>query len=119
MPEMNPIADLATIFHAISGVTVIPAVAWVMHFVIGTLFWGGLFAVLSNKLPGRNAIKGILFGMGAWLLMMVTVEPMAGHGLFGLQTGKVIPVMSFMLHLVYGAILGVIYGKLSKAKTNA
>lgn len=120
MPQMNPIADLVLILQNLSGLSVMPVFAWILHFFIGTVVWGGIFALLYTKLPGGNVIKGIVLGVGAWLLMMLTVEPLAGHGIFGLQTSPVIPVMSMMLHIIYGAILGVVYGKLSKipAKLN-
>ena len=114
MPQMNPIADLVMILQNILGISVMPVFAWLLHFFIGTVVWGGLFALLHTKLPGANVIKGISFGVGAWILMMLTVEPLAGHGIFGLQTSRVIPVVSMMLHLIYGAILGIVYGKLSK-----
>lgn len=117
MPEMNPIADLVTIMQDLSGLTILPLFAWALHFLIGTLIWGTLFFLLYGILPGGKAIKGILFGLGAWVFMMLTVEPLAGHGFFGLQTSLVIPVMSMMLHIVFGAILGIVYGKLSKSPT--
>lgn len=114
MPQMNPIGDLVHILQNLSGLSVMPVFAWILHFFIGTVAWGGLFALLYAKLPGGNVIKGITFGVGAWLLMMLTVEPLAGHGIFGLQTSPVIPVMSMVLHIIYGAVLGFVYGKLSK-----
>ena len=114
MPQMNPIADLVTILQNVLGIPVMLVFAWLLHFFIGTVVWGGLFALLYTKLPGGNAIKGIVLSIGAWVLMMLTVEPLAGHGLFGLQTSPVIPLMSMMLHIVYGAILGTVYGVLSK-----
>ncbi len=114
MPEMNPIADLVTIMQDISGLTIMPLFAWILHFLIGTFIWGISFFLLYEILPGGKLIKGILFGLGAWMLMMLTLEPLAGHGLFGLQTSPVIAVMSMMLHIVFGAILGLIYGRLSQ-----
>ncbi len=117
MPEMNPIADLVTIMQQLSGLTILPLFAWTLHFLIGTLIWGTLFFLLYGILPGGKVIKGILFGLGAWMLMMLTVEPLAGHGFFGLRTSPVIPVMSMMLHIIFGAILGIVYGKLSKLST--
>lgn len=112
MPEMNPIMDLVTIMQNLSALTISPLFAWFLHFLIGTFMWGILFFLLYGRLPGGKLIKGILFGLGVWLLMMLTIEPLAGHGFFGLQTSPVIAVMSMMLHIVFGAILGIVYGKL-------
>ncbi|MEE8290878.1 MAG: DUF6789 family protein [Candidatus Tectomicrobia bacterium] len=45
--------------------------------------------------------------------MMGIFLPMAGQGFFGMNGGVVIPVMALLLHLVYGAVLGITFGKLS------
>lgn len=113
VPQMNPIADLAGIAHNLLGVPLVPLVGWVLHFALGAFVWGTLFAVLHPRIPGSNFVKGLIFGIGAWLLMMSIFLPMAGQGLFGMNGGVVIPVMALMLHLVYGAVLGVTFGKLS------
>jgi len=106
MPGLNAIAMLSHMMGA--GM----AMGWVAHFMIGTVAWGLAFAFLSDKLPGSTPwLKGILFGIGAWLLMMVAVMPMAGAGLFGLKMGMMAPVMTLMLHIVFGAVLGVVYGQ--------
>ncbi len=114
VPEMNPIADLVVIMQNLSGLSVMLVFGWLLHFFIGTVAWGSTYALLYKILPGGNIIKGIIIGLSAWVLMMFTVTPMAGHGLFGIETSKVIPVMSMMLHIIYGTVLGVVYGTLSK-----
>ncbi len=38
---------------------------------------------------------------------------MAGAGLFGLKLGMIATVMTLILHLIWGAVLGYIYGKLT------
>ncbi len=104
MPELNVIRMLG----AMTGGG--PIVGWIAHFVIGTVFWGIGFAWLYPKIPGRKAwIKGVLFGLGAWVLMMLLVMPMAGAGLFGLRLGMAAPVMTLMLHAIFGAVLGAVY----------
>lgn len=113
VPQMNPIADLAGIAHRLIGLPAAPLIGWVLHFGVGIVVWGTLFAVLYPKLPGSNLLKGILFGIGAWVLMMGIFQPMAGQGLFGLNGGMIVPVMTLMLHLIYGAVLGLVFGKLS------
>ena len=113
VPQMNPIADLVGIAHSLLGVPAVPLVGWVLHFAIGVFVWGILFAVLHPTIPGSNLIKGLIFGIGAWLLMMCIFLPMAGQGFFGTSVGMIIPVMALLLHLVYGAVLGITFGKLS------
>jgi len=114
MPQMNPIGDLVLVMEDLTGLSVMPIFAWLLHFFIGTVIWGVAFALIYAKLPGGRIIKGIVFGISAWLLMMLTVEPLAGHGIFGVHTSIAIPMMSLILHIIYGAILGIVYSILSK-----
>lgn len=108
MPGLNVIAMLSTMMHA--G----PAVGWIAHFMIGALVWGLGFIALLKILPGSSSLaQGISFGVAAWLMMMLIVMPMAGAGLFGLKMGVMAPVMTLVLHAIYGAVLGGVYGKLS------
>ena len=66
---------------------------------------------LDPQLPGRAYwLKGVIFGVGAWLLMMIAVMPMAGAGLFGANLGMMAPVMTLVLHIIFGAVLGGVYG---------
>ena len=52
---------------------------------------------------------GVLLATVGWLMMMVLM-PMASAGLFGLNLGISTPIMTLMLHLIFGAILGAYYG---------
>jgi hypothetical protein len=47
--------------------------------------------------------------VAAWLGMMIIVMPMAGAGLFGMNLGIMAPVMTLVLHVVFGAVLGAVY----------
>src|SRR5690606_4604543 len=87
------------------------ALGWVAHFVAGTLILGPLFAIICPRLPTDTPeSKGILFAVGAWLLMMVTIAPVAGIGFFGAAAG--VGTMAWMLvtHAVFGVVLGGTYG---------
>ena len=107
MPELDVVAMLGDMMG--TG----PAMGWIAHFMIGSVVWGGLFAVLVPNLPGGSLwLKGVTFGIGAWLLMMVAVMPMAGAGFFGMDLGMAAPVMTLMLHVVFGAVLGGVYAGL-------
>ena len=61
-------------------------------------------------------LKGILFGVGAWLVMMIVMMPMAGAGLFGLNLSMMTPVATLVLHVVFGLALGVTYSLLGGEK---
>lgn len=46
--------------------------------------------------------------------MMVVLMPMAGAGMFSMKLGIGAPAMTFMLHLIFGGILGWTFGALRK-----
>ena len=105
MPELDIIAMLSKMM----GVSTL-AIGWVAHFMIGAVVWGTVFVWLSPSLPGGSFwLKGVSLGVGAWLLMMIVIMPMAGAGLFGLHFGVMAPLMTFVLHAVFGAVLGAVY----------
>jgi len=83
------------------------------RFVIGTVGYGIIYAALQASLPGTPVVKGLIFGALAWLAMMITFEPLAGHGLFALSLGPQATVATLVLHLIYGAALGVAYAKVA------
>ena len=87
-----------------------PAVGWLAHFFLGTIVWGVLFALLDPFLPGPHWFRGAIFGTGAWLLMMIVLAPMAGAGLFALHVGVKAAIGALVLHWIYGAVLGGVYG---------
>ena len=104
MPQLNPVMMISHMLRAPL------AVGWVMHVMIGTVIWGLLYAWLNPLLAGPQWLRGVEFATGAWLIMMIMLMPMAGAGVFGLKMGMMAPVATLMLHWIYGAVLGAIYG---------
>jgi len=101
MPGLDVIAMLSGMMHGPA------ALGWMAHFLIGTVAWGGAFALFHDRLPGGTDIaKGIALAVAAWLMMMILVMPMAGAGLFGLGMGPMAPIMTLVLHVLFGAVLG-------------
>ena len=107
MPEL----DIAAMLAKMMGAPDTPIIGWVGHFMIGTVGYGIVFALLAGKLPGSLVVQGTIVGMLGWLAMMVMVMPMAGAGLFGLNFGIMAPIMTLMLHLIFGAVLGWVYAR--------
>lgn len=90
------------------------ALGWGVHIAVGTLVLGPAFAWACPRLPTDTAqTKGIVFTVGVWLLMMMTVAPLAGLGFFAARAD--FPTIAWMLgtHIVFGAVLGGVYGWLS------
>ncbi|HET7681980.1 MAG TPA: DUF6789 family protein [Xanthobacteraceae bacterium] len=92
------------------------AAAWVDHFIVGTLLWGPIFTAFDATTDERRPRwqKGLVFGVLAWVAMMVIFMPVIGAGLFGWRLGLVEPVGMLGLHLVYGLVLGVVFEFLDK-----
>ena len=111
MPELDIIAMLTGMMNMGD------AASWVAHFVYGTVILGGLYAYFEPRIPGGSHwAKGSVLGVGAWLVMMIVVMPMAGAGLFGLTLGIMAPIMTLVVHIIFGAVLGGTFGALVSRK---
>lgn len=108
MPEL----DLPRMIAGMMGRADMLAVGWIVHFMIGIVIYGLAIALLGARLPGAGHVgHGVLIAAIGWLVMMVTLMPMAGAGLFGMQLGFMAPMMTLVLHLIFGAVLGWFYGQ--------
>jgi len=87
-------------------------VGLLFHFFVGTLLWGGAFGIVHDWLVGPSWVRGVLFGSAAALVVMFGVAPLTGAGFLCLKLGVWAPVVVALFHLAYGAILGLVYGKL-------
>lgn len=107
MPEMDMIGMISGMMHSSR------AMGWVVHFVVGTVLYGLAFLWVFAGLWGNSYwLSGLTLGAVGWIIAMVMMMPMAGNGFFGLKLGPMVPVMSLVMHLVFGAILGWSYGAL-------
>src|SRR5262249_9463638 len=86
-----------------------PIMVWALHFLIGSVMWGLLFAVFSPHLRGPKWLCGAEFGAVAWLIMMVAFLPAAGLPMFAIGMGPSIPVGALIVHLVFGVTMGEVY----------
>jgi uncharacterized membrane protein YagU involved in acid resistance len=88
--------------------------AWMDHFIVGTVVWGLLFGAFDAVYEkGTYWLKGIVFGVFAWLMMMLLFMPLAKGGFFGAKIGIEAPLVTLMYHMVYGVVLGTTYGLLT------
>lgn len=118
MPDLNPIQMLEQMMHSRLGLPATPIMGWIMHFAIGTVLWGGIFSMIISFIPGKSVVaKGIIFATGAWLLMMLIPMPMSGAGLFGINIGPMAPVMTLVLHWIWGIVLGATFKKLDRSSS--
>jgi hypothetical protein len=83
-----------------------------LHVVAG-LIWAALYAALAEPhLPGPGWARGALFSIVPGILSLVVFLPLVGGGMVGLALGAgPLPIVgNMLLHLVYGATLGALYG---------
>lgn len=101
MPPMNPAEMLA---GAMGGSILL---GWIGHLMIGVILAIG-YAIVAPSLPGPGWLRGALYGIAPWLLAQVVVIPMMGMPVF---SGSAAMAMGSLIgHLVYGAVVGAIYG---------
>lgn len=109
MPEL----DLPKMIAGMMGAPDQPLIGWAVHVMIGVVGYGLAIALLDARLPGSSHLgHGVLLGFVGWLIMMIVLMPMAGAGLFGMNFGVMAPMMTLVLHAIFGAVLGWTYGRL-------
>lgn len=110
MPDLDIIAMLASMMGDSR------VVAFIAHFVVGSVGYGLAMSVVAGTDRSKNfTLIGAFIGAAGWLMMMIGLMPMMGNGLFGLSmpSGIMIPVATLVLHLVFGVVLGKTYAKFS------
>lgn len=107
MPQLSMIGMLARVTDQPRPVD------WLIHFLIGTLFYGLLIALLAPVLPFDYWFDGVAIGLIGWMIASLTLMPAAGKGLFGLNIGASAFIMSMVMHIMFGALLGFLYGWLA------
>jgi uncharacterized membrane protein YagU involved in acid resistance len=92
-----------------------PAMGWLIHFLVG-IAWAVVYAgVLLVRLPGAPFARGLLYGFLVFLLAQSVLLPMVSAGFF--SRGDVSMLTGSLLgHLVYGGVLGWVYGAPSSAE---
>jgi uncharacterized membrane protein YagU involved in acid resistance len=106
MPEMS-------IGKMLSGFMGVPeALGWVAHFMVGTILALIYVYVFASRLPGSGLVRGAIYGLIPWFVDQIMVNPMMGAGVFASNTPApmLMVVGSLMGHLVYGAVVGAVYG---------
>jgi hypothetical protein len=82
-------------------------------FFVGGMVWALLFAVtVDSRLSGAPWKRGVEFALVPWLFSLLIVIPLLGGGVLGLSLGAgPLPIIgNLILHAIYGAVLGVVWG---------
>ena len=82
-------------------------------FFVGGLIWALLYALIFEaRLRGAPWERGVRFALVPWLVSLLIFMPLVGGGLLGLSLGAgPLPILgNLILHVVYGAVLGTVWG---------
>lgn len=102
MPQPIPEAVVVQLFGSGLPKPLLTALTIGLH-----LSYGGVFGTaLGRVAPPVTIGKGLVLGVGLWILMQVVFLPFLGWGLFGTAITPKIAVATLVLHLVYGGVLG-------------
>lgn len=78
----------------------------VLHVLNGVLLALVYALFVVHALPGSFLVRGLTYGAGLWLVMMVVVVPVLGDGFFGWRVSRTMAPSALVVHLLYGLIVG-------------
>ncbi len=84
-------------------------VGWAIHAAFGiilALIYAGVFA---TRLPGTPLVRGALYGGLVFIVAQLVFMPLVGGGVFSRGDAPMI-LGSLIGHLVYGGLVGAVYG---------
>jgi hypothetical protein len=113
-----PVPILADWFRGLTNNRLIDAAGPSLYaatalFFVGGLIWALLFAlVFETRLRGAPWERGVRFALIPWAVSLVVLMPLVGGGLLGMGLGAgPLPILgNLILHVVYGAVLGSVWG---------
>lgn len=89
------------------------AVGWGIHVFSGVFILGPLFGYLCPRLPTDTPeTKGIVFAVGAWVVMMLGVFMLGDYRTFSSGAGFGTVAWLLITHAVFGIVLGNVYARL-------
>jgi len=110
MPKM----DFGTMLGTNNPMMAMPYMAgWIIHFVVGIVLTVIYASIFINKLSGSYAVRGIIFAMIPFVIAQSMMMPMMGNGFWSSASEvQMMAIMGSLIgHIVFGAVLGTVYGK--------
>jgi hypothetical protein len=117
-PQVDLIRDLRHVIQILMGLRTPFLLAWLIHLILGSYVFGGVFAIVFDYLSGSPAMRGVYFGLAIWVLLMLTAFPLLGHGFFGFGRGlgPTPAATTLLLHLMYGLAVGIAFGSVQTTR---
>ena len=105
-PSMGfPEMDIAKMLSGFMGAPVV--VGWIAHGMIGLVLAASYALFFEPRTKMSRLLSGMVFGLIPWLVAQTVMMPMMGMGLF--SGSMMMAGGSLMGHLIYGAVLGLLY----------
>ena len=95
-----------------------PPVGWILHFFVGTVVWGIGFSVLHDYLHGPAWQRGLMFALGAWIVVITGAALLILTHVIAMELTPVMIVATLVAHVLYGVALGLVYGWLLEGDSN-
>ncbi len=79
------------------------------------IFWGMIggaaFSFLYSLIPGKDAVKGLYFGLSIWVIKDVAAGSYLALIMMEVNAGIMLIIVGFFMWIVYGPVLGYLYKK--------
>ncbi|HET9000930.1 MAG TPA: DUF6789 family protein [bacterium] len=115
-----PRMDIAAMVGSMLGGSLV--VGWIVHLMMGTILWAAVYAyIVEPSLGGAPWVRGLTYGFLLAIFVLIIGFPVVGAmfpsftpkpGFLGMGLGGAMGTMGVIIgHLVYGLVLGAIYGQ--------
>lgn len=115
LPSFQPYESFQAALGNLTGRDIDPLVPWLLSYLNGSTLVGLSFGYLYRRLPtDSGALKGLIFGLGGWLVMNLLAFPLIGLGIFATAAGRgPWPALFSMAMLsTYTIAMGTVYSAL-------
>ncbi len=116
LSSFQPYDSLQIMLSHWVGSDIHPIVPWALSFLNGSTIVGFTFGLIYRRLPSNSGVmKGLTFGVLAWVVMGLLFFPMLGLGPFAAQLGLGIwpALFSLAMLLTYSVVMGIVYAALN------
>ncbi len=123
-----PRMDIAAMVGSMLGGNLVAG--WIVHLMMGTILWAAVYAyIVEPRLGGAAWVRGLTYGFLLAVFVLIIGFPMVGAmfssptpkpGFLAMGMGGAMGTMGVIFgHLVYGLVLGTIYGQPASERQSA
>jgi len=123
-----PGMDIAAMVGSMLGGSL--AAGWIVHLMMGTILWASVYAYfVEPRLGGAAWVRGLTYGFLLAAFVLIIGFPLVGAmfssltpkpGFLGIGMGGAMGTTGVVVgHLVYGLVLGAVYGQPASERQSA